>query len=194
MTIGSLMFVDPYPYPMPPVVSTASMHSLGLEIAARQLSAPAGFLMGAPDDTQLIGFVVTERYLVTKLFIAMTSGGTGANLDMGIYTEDGRRVVNHGGLAPTATDIQEFDITDTWLDPGRYYWAFSCQDNSPTARPTLYGWSLGAVFATKRTFGPMASATLAYPLPATVTLSSINDANPNGDIPLVGMSNRSIIA
>lgn len=70
-----------------------------------------------------VPFFVIDSYTVDLLFCWIhTSSG---NLDLGIYTEDGEKILSTGSTASPGTGLRTFDVTNTTLDKGVYYMAMS---------------------------------------------------------------------
>lgn len=87
------------------------------------------------------------------------------NLDVGIYTWAGTRIVSSGSTAMGAAGFQKIAVADTALSPGWYF--FACATNSTTA--ILRG--TAAVAQMARSFG-FYEQTSAFALPATATFAT----------------------
>jgi len=62
-------------------------------------------------------FLVARGYLIND-------GNATGNVDIGVYTIGGTRLVSSGSTARGSTNATQYiDLTDTWLSPGDYYWA-----------------------------------------------------------------------
>lgn len=59
--------------------------------------------------------------LVTKMGIQVATQS--GNVDVGIYNEEGARLVSAGSTLVGVAGLQTFDIADTWLTPGVYFFA-----------------------------------------------------------------------
>ena len=105
---------------------------------------------------------INEAVTIKRMFVNMT--GTSGNADVGIYDEDGKRLVSVGGFGvPTAGQTMSIDIADTLLEAGRYYLAVVCNSTVPQFLrwvPVSLGGNL--IFGVRE-------VAAAYPLPATVT-------------------------
>lgn len=67
-------------------------------------------------------FWVPEAVTITKLL--WVNGAVAGNVDVGVYAEDGTRLVSIGSTAVSgANAIQVADVTDTAIARGRYYTA-----------------------------------------------------------------------
>lgn len=81
-------------------------------------------------------FTLIEPYLVRKVW--WQNGGTAAgtdSTDVGVFTEDGvTKLVSSGSTAATGTNVvQEVDVTDTLIYPGRY-WCCAIQGGTTNTR------------------------------------------------------------
>lgn len=91
----------------------------------------AGGTWPAANRAIFVPIVVDEIVTVSKIAVLPTVQS--GNLDVGIYREDGTRLVSAGSTAVgTAGAVQVIDITDTVLDPGVYFLAL-CVDNTTAA-------------------------------------------------------------
>ena len=89
------------------------------------------------------------------------------NIDVGIYSVDGVRLVSSGSTAQAGTsNTQVFNTADILIGPGVFYFGLALDNTTGTTR----------VFATYNVaFGQcigMAEMTSAFPLPATATFAS----------------------
>ena len=108
----------------------------------------------------------------------VVNGATASgNLDVGIYTEDGTRLVSIGSTAQSGTTaLQFFNITDTFLSPGNYYMA--CAMDGTTGTTRRHSPALERCIAA----GLIKGAT-SFPLPATITFATMTAAY----IPQIGL-------
>lgn len=74
---------------------------------------------------------VTRACVVRKLGASVTATATG-NIDIGIYSQSGTRLVSTGSTAKTTSTVQVIDITDTTLTPGLYYLALNNDTTTDT--------------------------------------------------------------
>ena len=128
-------------------------------------------------------FWLAHAITVLKMFVF--NGATAAgNIDVGIYTEDGRKLVSSGSTAQAGTSaLQEFDITDTLLTPGRYYLAIAKDDTTGTV--FLFN-SPGTRFV--QGAGVLMQET-AFALPATATFATATLIQ----IPVFGFTTRALL-
>jgi hypothetical protein len=107
--------------------------------------------------------VVKHMVTVRKLWFSSGTTGTG-NIDMGIYSRAGARVINSGSIAKgTAATEQVIDITDTLLKPDLYYLALQGSNGTDTfARMTVAAPAFAAT-------GVRSQAVGSFGLPSTAT-------------------------
>ncbi len=123
---------------------------------------------------------VVVPFEVTVFQMGIGNGATvSGNVDVGIMDQFGTRLVSIGAATAQAgiSQIQTFDITNTTLVPGTYYFAFS-QDNA-TGLVNRSG-SIGAQLW--RTAGCRQETTVAFGIPATAAFAAYST---NGSVPLV---------
>lgn len=113
-------------------------------------------------------FIVTSQ--ITAYSMMFQVGTQSGNCDVGIYTEQGVRLVSSGSTAVGATGIQVVDITDTVLTPALYFMAMNV-DNI-TASFIRYSSPTGNI---KQTCGVQEQAVGAVTLPDPATFA--NPAN-----------------
>ena len=131
-------------------------------------------------------FEIAATIIARKLWV-IDGATVGGNIDLGIYREDGVRLVSIGSTAQTpANSIQEFDIADTILrGPGRYYLAIAAD----SVTPTMFSTAPGAAFLGAS--GIVQQAT-AFPL-ATNANPATFAACVTNFLPNYGLSTRSLV-
>lgn len=111
--------------------------------------------------------IVPQDCVVTKLWLQNGAAVSG-NVDVGIYDEEGNRLVSAGSTAQAGTNaVQVFDVTDTRIPAGLCYFAFVIDNTT------------GAIWHTGNNFlgafvghsGYLQAAT--FPLPAVATFAGI---------------------
>lgn len=129
-------------------------------------------------------FYLPSYSVVLKLW--WVNGGTATgNVDCGVYTEGGTRIVSTGSTGQSgASAIQEVNITDTTLAPGRYYMALACSSASSTIRSGLPNTNQC------RSMGVLEQAT-AFALPSTATFAQVSASR---NMPLAGLAFRTQVA
>lgn len=151
---------------LPPklVISSASMCSIGPDIAAVGSFGPAG--NGTwPSANLAIMWPFTLEVPATVEKVGWMNGTTATgNIDAGIYDTSYAKVVSLGSTAQSGTAaIQVGTLTATAMDPGRYFMAMSMS----SASSTIDLWEgLSASWIRGFGFAQMASA---VPLPSTFT-------------------------
>lgn len=173
---------------MPPLVAvnTYSLESLGLEILGQSLSFGASDFSSAAwpgaNRALFVPFVLTKPVIIVKAFCY---NGTVANtnMDIGIYDFHGTKLVSSGSVAQAGTSVlQEFDLTDTKLGPGKFYMALAIESVTGTTfrvNPTTL--ELGS-------FGVWQMAA-AFPLPATAVFAEPASAY----LPFIGITTRILV-
>lgn len=116
------------------------------------------------NDAEFVPFEIDSPVTIAQLsiIVAVQSG----NVDIGIYTLAGTRLVSSGSTACGAAGIQTFNITDTVLARGRYYLGFAV--NNAVATFLTFTPRGGANVNGMQMVGARRQAT-AFPLPATAT-------------------------
>lgn len=112
-----------------PTISTGSEHSVGWMVAKMNTNAtwPAANL------AIYVPFRLQERMIVVKMFVPTEAGGTD-DFDVGIFTAEGTKLVSSGATAQSAFNRNEVDVTDTLLDPGRYYFGLAMDGTTAATR------------------------------------------------------------
>lgn len=112
-----------------------------------------------------------DAAVAKQMFCINGTGGVSGNLEMGIYSADGRRIVTTGSVAQSGSGAtQVADITDTPLGAGLYYAAFALDNTTGT----LLRSSLSAEI--HRAMGVLMEAAGAFGLPAVATWTMPVDA------------------
>jgi hypothetical protein len=175
----------PGPLPSPPEVflNTMSNWSIGLSTRTILASNPASTAWGTANQARYVPFRMLSRGLIVKL-LAYNGTVVGGNTDIGIFTRAGVKLLSSGATAQAGTSKwQEFDVTDTWLNPGLYYFGVL----NTTTTGTFFSFTSKPA---AQLVGVQSEAVGAGALPATATLA-VMDAG--GLIPLVGLSLRTLI-
>lgn len=178
--------------PNPPIIHTWSRAAIGF-MDAPSASGSGGTLGSAAsaawqtaNSAIYIPFTLTDFAIVYQLlyWVGATSSG---NIDVGIYSDGGVRLVAAGSTAMSGTvnTIQEVNITDTALGPGTYILA-AAVDNTT-----------GTMFCTPSNNDELVHGTMpiwfeasAFPLPATATPVLHTSNTPRR--PFVGAQLRSV--
>jgi hypothetical protein len=165
----------------PLFISTFGPNSLGTEVANIASAAPASDTWPATDRSILVPFVVESPYVAMKLWFVV--GGTASgNYKMAVYREDFVRLaVTTAAAATAANSVEEQDITDLILQPGRYYLGLTNSGTTGTvsrAEPSV---------EILKALGVCASTT-SLPDPASPVVVATNDY-----IPLMGLAGRTLV-
>lgn len=162
----------------PPVLGTDNVHALGA--SRRTIGAggtPTSTAWPAANRAIAIPIWLPDAMVVSSLFIA--NGGTASgNLDLGIYTIDGAKVVAKGTTAQTGTStLQILTVTATPVGPGPYYMVAVLDSTAGFAQ------AYATAVVAEQQMGVVQSAA-AVPLAATLTFASPAATF----IPLMGIS------
>ena len=129
-------------------------------------------------------FELDRPYLVTQLYV-INGPTVSGNIDVGIYSADGTRLVSNGSVAQTGGGADQiFNITDTLLGRGAFYLAVVLSSGTGE----LYRYAPTGT-DNYRTWGALTQAS-AFPLPATATFAAPAAL---GYIPICGLTGRSLI-
>lgn len=170
-------------------VTTFSKECCGPSLAS--LVRDMGYLAGGtyPVANLIIYFPfrISNPCIFTKLWwYNGASASASYNIDMGIFSEDGTRIISTSSTAQSGSNLmQSVDITDTLLDIGTYYFGFVCDTTSANfMRCTLATGFLCPVT------GILEQAST-FPLPANATFASAT----NNYFPFIGghVSPRTLI-
>jgi len=157
-----------------PGICTLSPESLGHGVGNLGNSSSAAW--PAANDALFVPFNLSRPAFVQRMYVANGATASG-NIDVGIYTYDGGRIVSIGSTAQAGTSaLQFFNITDTLLKPDRYYMAVAKNDTTGTVR------RFNTTIIRQQQMGVVKMAT-AFALPAVATFATVTATV----IPLVGM-------
>jgi hypothetical protein len=144
----------------------------------------AGAAWSAANHAKYAPFLVQGTLLIVKLFTSCsTSSG---NLDVAILGSDGVKIVSSGSTPMgTANDLQEFDITDTVLAPGRYFFGMAVDNTS-----AFMVFASTSNEAEINAMGVWEEAS-AFPLPSTATFAK---STTSFRAPWIGAAARALVA
>lgn len=165
--------------------SVRTVHSLGRaslgSIAIAQAMGSANW--PAANRAIYIPFRLVAPFTCAQLWWYNGTIAGPPNVDAGVYTFDGRRLLSTGSTVQSGdSTIQAVDVTDTTFAPGLYYLALVVSVNSSGM------FRINPAVAALRASGLAQQAT-ALPLPTTATFA----ANSGGYVPIVGMTASAMI-
>lgn len=175
-----------FPRPNDAMITSWSWCCIGEDMLALSGSTLTAVSSNYPGASRALAapFEIAHPFLVVKAFWFNGGTATTDSADVGVYTEAGALKVSGGGTAISgANALQEVDVTDTLLPPGRYWLTYV--QNGVTA--TLIMAPVAAVTMRVAGCAQMASA---YPLPSTFTAAAITNVN----FPLFGIASRTLVA
>lgn len=149
------------------MINTISVDSIGVPLNASSPSISASTAWPLANQAMYVPVEITYPIVIDRMAVNNGSAVAG-NIDVGIYTPDGKRLASWGGSLQSGTSsIQIFNIGDTPLNPGLYYMGVAMSNITGT----LAGW--GVVAIDIRPLGVF-QQNAAYPLPATATFVAIS--------------------
>jgi hypothetical protein len=101
------------------IISTIGDQSIGYEVKAL-ISATSGAAWPSANVGIFVPFTTPEPVTINKLWLGIATFAA-CNLDIGVFQEDGTRLVSMGTTALVNNSFNSFDITDTTLPRGRFY-------------------------------------------------------------------------
>jgi hypothetical protein len=168
------------------ISTITAFNSIGMEmytIAGKNSNSFASAAYPTANLAIFVPFTIYNYSVATQLFSYNGATASG-NIDMGIYSADGTRLVSKGSTAQAGTSgLQAFDITDTGLAAGTYFLAVALDNTTGTLFSTTTGLlGFGIMMGLKQTAS-------AFALPATVTFATIS----NDYVPYIGLTTRSVL-
>lgn len=167
-------------YPSALVISTYSPASIG----ATNLGAPVSTAWGTANRAVYVPFRIARPTLVDRLWVmaGATQGGAN-NVDLGIYDKDFTRVLSTGSQTYNGGTnvINTFNVTDTIIGPGQFYFAAVIS----SATDTVFSTTSTILAVLLRSFGCAQEAS-ALPLPAVGTPAALA----SNLCPFMGLSGR----
>lgn len=168
-----------------PVIHTWSRSSLGpaLRAVGFTFTSPGSGAWSAANRALYYPFYVNQIFNAAQMFVY--NGATiSGNLDVGIYDLYGNRLVSSGSTAQSgASVLQVFNITDTLLAPGDYYFALAFNNTTATIQLNLM-----TSASLSKTMGILQQES-AFPLPATATMATATDTK----MVYMGVTKRTMI-
>jgi hypothetical protein len=138
-------------------------------------SGPTSTAWPAANDAILVPITLKQTVLIKRLF-SINGATASGNIDVGIYSDDGAKIVSAGSTAQSGTNVpQFFDVTDFMLGPGRYYLAAAMDGTTGT----LFRANISV--ARLQALGLAKQAT-AFALPSSITFATVTAAY----LPMIG--------
>lgn len=154
------------------VIGTTQMSGLGYECRACA-AAPASAVWPTANKAIFVPVVVSRPMLIVQMAVLNGTVAAG-NIDVGIYDESWNRLVSKGATAQSGTSVfQLFDITDTYLTPGRYYLGVAKDDGVGTVFQVAPGAPKASMFGVGT-----AASSYVLPNPAVPLIDVTNDVIP----------------
>jgi hypothetical protein len=172
---------------MPATVHTHGIYAAGEVAGATGKSMVENAASGSwpnANRATYVGFEVLDTLILTQFYVLNGAGAAAGNVDMAVYTADGRRLISAGSTAqsnPSANTFQIFDVTDTELAPGMYFLGICFSSASATVFRTTG--------ASQIIEGIQEQAT-AFPLPDPATFSSTIS---NAILPVCGFTTKTVV-
>lgn len=174
--------------PTPAYVDTLGPYGVGVQLGAMAATAPASATEIGANGALFVPIVIPTACTAVKLWHMNGSSVTG-NIDMGIYNEDGTKVVTNGAVAQSGTTtIQAFDIADTALAAGRYYLGVGVS----SASATHFGATISSASLMRALGVVQDSAGYSSGLVATATFAGPGASFTH--VPWMGISLRTLVA
>lgn len=165
-------------------VHTCGPWSVTAQVPNQTLSGAASAVWTAANRAIYVPFWLPVRLLVTQLF-SWTGATASGNIDVGLYSASGAKLVSSGSTAQSASVnvLQAFNIADIALAPGTYYFAVAMDNTTGTV------FRINPNANIQRGTGMFLQET-AFPLPTAATFASFGTVN---YIPIVGLTTRSFL-
>lgn len=163
---------------MPNTIHSLSYFAMPIVVRLLIGGQPSSGAWPTANKAIFVPFVINTNCTVKKMFVVNGATASG-NLDIGIYNEDGTKLVSSGSTAQSGTNgLQVIDVTDTPLSPGAYYMALAM--NGITGTMFKYTAGTGAQMSQLGVY----QQTTAFPLPATATFATGSSSD---RIPMLGL-------
>lgn len=154
----------------PPVLSPSCLFG---PAGGAQTNAQSSAVWPSANQALYVPFWTPVPLVIARILV-LNGAAVSGNLDVGIYDQDGTRLVSSGSTAQAGvSDVQEIDITDTLVGPGRFYAALALDNTTGT---NLFFGSNSANQV--RLLGVLLQAS-AFPLPAVATFATSNARAPS---------------
>lgn len=131
----------------------------------------AGTVITANNQVRALQVVLPFKMTVAKITVAVTALAAASTCDMGFYSADGTtKIVNAGGFSGAAVAIVTTTITPVTLNPGPYYFAWTCSDSTVGFRALAFSTEMGNILnnQTVKKSGTAANAASGGVLPSSL--------------------------
>lgn len=149
---------------MPPLfISTVSRWSVlnGVDFSSDLATPASGSGFPGANNAIFYPFAIPFKYPIKRFFCWNGSSVTG-NIDIGIYSKEGGKLVSTGSVAQAGLSQPQYVTANYLLQPGSYYMALGASAAAAFFRATL---SLKEV----PLIGTLQMSSSAFPLPAVAT-------------------------
>lgn len=162
----------------PPILSTFSRECVGQALiggAFTVLDATTSRAWTANNKAYYYPFTLYAHCTAYQLLFMVGSTSSG-NIDVGIYDNEANLIVGAGSTAMSASTstVQQINITDTALKPGRYFLGVACS----TTAGTCFNGGSSSNDEQILPLLPVYEQASALPLPSTATPVLCTDAAP----------------
>lgn len=167
------------------VITSIHPESVGNDLSSANTSL-AGTLWVTANRAIYIPFRVGYPITIVKMFwINGTTVGTN-HVDVGIYEQDGTRLVSSGSTltAGASGNPQTVDTTDVTLNPGLYYMAMVMDGGTDSLHMT----NAGTNVPIPQAVGIYEQAT-SFPLPSTATFATAS----MNVVPALGLTSNTVV-
>ncbi len=166
------------------LISSQSWCACGEDVVGMGGAANASTAWPTANLAIYVPFEIAHEFLIQVLY--WVNGGTVGtdSVDVAVYTEAGVRVINGGGtLSAGASIVQQVDVADTLIQPGRYWMGMACSGTTATFLASA------PAAAILRAAGVTQQAT-AYTLPDPMVPAAMASAY----FPMFGLATRTQVA
>lgn len=111
------------------IISTGSKDAIGQELGCYFTSSVLTTAWPTANLALYIPFIIHDPWLLQLILISNGATVSG-NVDVGVFDGQQNRIVSKGSAAQAGTSaVQSLDVTDTTLEPGRYYMGVALDNN-----------------------------------------------------------------
>lgn len=135
---------------------------------------------GSNNQVRAHRIFVNRRTTVRRILFELTTASASGFCSVGIYSADGSTLLAHtGAVATDATGIKNIDVTDTNLDPGVYWLAWTANNTTAQYRAISLSSAVNDIANTVAArVGIAANASSGGVLPSTLGTVSSASINP----------------